>query len=189
MALAPAALVARVAAAVGPHAPAVVPGLPVVDTLKEVDGAGHVAGTVDRESLRRVQTPQAFRYADILAAHRAWDGPADAGDDAQVAQAAGLAIALVDGDEALHKLTFAEDFPAALPPVRVGTGYDVHRLETGEQLWLCGVRIPHDHGLSGHSDADVAIHALVDALLVMDGRLNPWSPRTTIRRSLTMVDA
>jgi 2-C-methyl-D-erythritol 4-phosphate cytidylyltransferase/2-C-methyl-D-erythritol 2,4-cyclodiphosphate synthase len=130
-----------------------------------------------REHLRRVQTPQAFRYAAILAAHRDWAGPADAGDDAQVAAAAGLEIALVAGDEALHKLTFANDFaqPANLAPphslappmlaMRVGTGYDVHRLADGEELWLCGVKIAHSQGLAGHSDADVAIHAVVDALL------------------------
>jgi 2-C-methyl-D-erythritol 4-phosphate cytidylyltransferase / 2-C-methyl-D-erythritol 2,4-cyclodiphosphate synthase len=112
-----------------------------------------------------VQTPQAFRFADILAAHRAWNGPTTAGDDAQVAQAAGLAVALVEGDEALHKLTYASDFAAKSPPVRVGTGYDVHQFAAGEELWLCGIKIDHTHGLAGHSDADVAIHALVDAVL------------------------
>jgi len=88
-----------------------------------------------------------------------------AGDDAQVAQAAGLSVALVEGDEKLHKLTFAGDFSADLPPVRIGTGYDVHRLADGEELWLGGVRIDHPRGLAGHSDADVAVHALVDAIL------------------------
>jgi 2-C-methyl-D-erythritol 4-phosphate cytidylyltransferase/2-C-methyl-D-erythritol 2,4-cyclodiphosphate synthase len=81
-----------------------------------------------------------------------------------VAQAAGIEVALVEGDEALHKLTYASDFASAAP-VRVGMGYDVHRLADGEELWLCGVRIEHRQGLEGHSDADVAIHALVDALL------------------------
>jgi 2-C-methyl-D-erythritol 4-phosphate cytidylyltransferase/2-C-methyl-D-erythritol 2,4-cyclodiphosphate synthase len=100
-----------------------------------------------------------------LGAHRDWTGDPDAGDDAQVAPVGGLQIALVEGDEALHKLTYATDFAAAGPAFRVGSGYDVHRLEEGEELWLCGVRIEHSHGLSGHSDADVAIHALVDALL------------------------
>jgi 2-C-methyl-D-erythritol 4-phosphate cytidylyltransferase/2-C-methyl-D-erythritol 2,4-cyclodiphosphate synthase len=118
-----------------------------------------------RDVLRRVQTPQAFRFDAILAAHQNWDGAPDAGDDAQVAQAAGLNVALVEGDEALHKLTFADDFAADLPPLRVGTGYDVHRLADGEELWLCGVKIDHPRGLAGHSDADVAIHALVDAIL------------------------
>ncbi|WP_374588099.1 bifunctional 2-C-methyl-D-erythritol 4-phosphate cytidylyltransferase/2-C-methyl-D-erythritol 2,4-cyclodiphosphate synthase [Novosphingobium sp.] len=145
-------------------APGAIPVLPVVDSLTTADGA-MMGAPARREDLRRVQTPQAFRYADILAAHRAWSGPADAGDDAQVARAAGLAVALVDGDEALHKLTFASDFAAARAPIRVGTGYDVHRFAPDEEMWLCGVRIEHHSGLSGHSDADVAIHALVDAIL------------------------
>ncbi len=144
--------------------PGAIPVLPVVDSLTRAAGA-LMGDPARREELRRVQTPQAFRYADILAAHRAWNGAADAGDDAQVARAAGLAIALVEGDEALHKLTFASDFAAPVLPMRVGTGYDVHRLATGEELWLCGVKIEHDRGLAGHSDADVAIHALVDAIL------------------------
>jgi 2-C-methyl-D-erythritol 4-phosphate cytidylyltransferase/2-C-methyl-D-erythritol 2,4-cyclodiphosphate synthase len=144
--------------------PGAIPVLPVADSLCHAEDA-QMGAPARREALRRVQTPQAFRYAAILAAHRAWDGPRVAGDDAQVAQAHGLTIALVDGDEALHKLTYTSDFAPSLPPFRVGTGYDVHALEAGEELWLCGVRIDHSHGLSGHSDADVAIHALVDAIL------------------------
>ncbi len=141
-----------------------IPVLPVVDSLAEADGT-KMGAPARREDLRRIQTPQAFRYADILAAHRAWIGAAEAGDDAQVARAAGIEIALVEGDEALHKLTFASDFSATPLPIRVGTGYDVHRLALGEELWLCGVKIDHDKGLAGHSDADVGIHALVDAIL------------------------
>jgi 2-C-methyl-D-erythritol 4-phosphate cytidylyltransferase/2-C-methyl-D-erythritol 2,4-cyclodiphosphate synthase len=144
--------------------PGAIPVLPVVDSLA-VDGGGTMAGAADRDSLRRVQTPQAFRFADILAAHRAWEGEATAGDDAQVLAANGGKVALVEGDEAMKKLTFAEDFAGDLPPFRSGTGYDVHRLAAGEELWLCGVRIEHDKGLTGHSDADVGIHAVVDALL------------------------
>jgi len=147
---------------------AAIPVLSVVDSLAHAERGenGAVMGpAAKRENLRRVQTPQAFDYAAILAAHRGWDGPTTAGDDAQVAQAWGLEVALVEGDEALHKLTFANDFAVQAPAVRVGTGYDVHRLTEGEELWLCGVRIEHTHGLAGHSDADVAIHALVDALL------------------------
>lgn len=148
--------------------PGAIPVLPVVDSLATADGE-LMGAPADRSALRRVQTPQAFRYAEILAAHRTWTGATDAGDDAQVARAAGLAVALIEGDELLHKLTFASDFGAgghdARPPVRIGTGYDVHRLVTGEDLWLCGVKIAHDRGLAGHSDADVAIHALVDAIL------------------------
>jgi 2-C-methyl-D-erythritol 4-phosphate cytidylyltransferase/2-C-methyl-D-erythritol 2,4-cyclodiphosphate synthase len=114
--------------------------------------------------MRRVQTPQAFRFANIIAAHRSWQGEPTAGDDAQVARAAGLAVALVEGDERLRKLTFAEDFMDT-PAPRTGTGFDVHRLAAGEELWLCGIRIDSDRGLAGHSDADVGLHAVVDALL------------------------
>ena len=159
----PCAVIERLLAAIAVH-PGAIPVLPIVDSLAEAAGA--VMGMpVDRSALRRVQTPQAFRFAGILAAHRNWSGVADAGDDAQIAHAAGMTVALVDGDECLSKLTFASDFAPALPPVRVGSGYDVHRLADGEELWLCGVKIAHSQGLAGHSDADVAIHALVDALL------------------------
>lgn len=163
----PADVISRLRTALGTHAGAI-PVLPLVDSLAEAKGE-RMGRPADRTALRRVQTPQAFHFDAILAAHQAWKGDSDAGDDAQVAQAAGLEIALVDGDEALHKLTFASDFaPAsgqAAAPVRIGTGYDVHQLTDGEDLWLCGVRIDHSQGLAGHSDADVAIHALVDALL------------------------
>lgn len=147
--------------------PGVIPVLAVVDSV--VRGSdGQRQGAVDRNGLYRVQTPQAFRFADILAAHREWTGNAEAGDDAEVAQAAGLGVALVQGDERLHKVTFAQDLRESsmlrrFP--RTGTGFDVHRLVAGEELWLCGIRVPHALGLAGHSDADVAIHALVDALL------------------------
>lgn len=159
----PAAVIHRLIAALAVQ-PGAIPVLPVVDSLTEADG-DLMGDLARREVLRRVQTPQAFRFVDILAAQRSWAGEANAGDDAQVARAAGLAVALVEGDERLHKLTFASDFASDLPPMRVGTGYDVHRLAAGEELWLCGVKIDHSHGLAGHSDADVAIHALVDAIL------------------------
>lgn len=155
-------VIARLIAALD-TAPGAIPVLPVVDSLAHADGS-LMGMPARREDLRRVQTPQAFRYDAILAAHRNWIGEPLAGDDAQVAQAVGLQVALVEGDEMLHKLTFAHDFGAA-PAMRIGTGYDVHRLVEGEELWLCGVKIDHSHGLSGHSDADVAIHALVDAML------------------------
>lgn len=159
----PAAVVERLVEALDRHKGAI-PVLPVVDSLAHADGA--VMGVpAQREQMRRVQTPQAFRFQDILAAHRNWTGPTTAGDDAQVAQAFGIDVALVEGDEALHKLTIPSDFAIAAPRFRVGTGYDVHRLSEGEELWLCGVKVEHTHGLAGHSDADVAIHALVDALL------------------------
>lgn len=164
----PREVIDRLLAALVEH-PAAIPVLPVVDSLA-VEASGLMAGSADREMLRRVQTPQAFRYADILAAHRSWNGARIAGDDAQVARAAGLAIALVDGDERLRKLTFAEDFMTPTPAPRVGSGFDVHRLVEGEELWLCGVRIEHSHGLAGHSDADVALHAIVDAILGAAGQ-------------------
>jgi 2-C-methyl-D-erythritol 4-phosphate cytidylyltransferase/2-C-methyl-D-erythritol 2,4-cyclodiphosphate synthase len=159
----PPPVVERLLAALQDHEGAV-PVLPLVDSIA-IAGGALMAGTADREALRRVQTPQAFRFADILAAHRAWTGEANAGDDAQVARAAGHEIALVAGDERLRKLTFAADFSSGDAMVRIGTGFDVHRLAPGEELWLCGVLIPHREGLSGHSDADVALHAVVDAIL------------------------
>jgi len=146
-----------------------IPVLPVVDSLA-LDKAGMMAGTADRDNLRRVQTPQAFQFAVILQAHRVWQGELNAGDDAQVLTATGQKVALVSGDERLKKITFAEDFVSEHKasnriPIRVGSGYDVHRLVAGEELWLSGLKIDHDKGLLGHSDADVALHAVVDALL------------------------
>ncbi|MEW9855568.1 bifunctional 2-C-methyl-D-erythritol 4-phosphate cytidylyltransferase/2-C-methyl-D-erythritol 2,4-cyclodiphosphate synthase [Novosphingobium sp. M1R2S20] len=158
-----AGVIERLCSALEQH-PAAIPVLPVVDSLAHAEGS-MMGAPARRDALRRVQTPQAFHFGSIMKAHQEWTGPTDAGDDAQVAQAAGLTVALVEGDEALHKLTYSSDFPTEAPAIRVGTGYDVHRLAEGEELWLCGVRIDHTQGLAGHSDADVAIHALVDALL------------------------
>ena len=157
--------------------PGAIPVLPVVDSLAFDDG-GMMSGTAPRESLRRVQTPQAFHLAEIITAHRNWPGAAEAGDDAQVMRSAGGEVGLVDGDERLKKLTYAEDFMVQLPAFRVGMGYDVHRLAKGEELWLGGVQIAHDHGLAGHSDADVALHALTDAVLgaVADGDIGAHFP-------------
>lgn len=159
----PIEVIQRLVAALDKH-PAAIPVLPMVDSLV-IESAGMMAGKGDRDILKRVQTPQAFRFNEILSAHHAWKGAPDAGDDAQVACQAGLPVALVEGDERLRKLTFAGDFMEDLAPIRVGTGFDVHRLGKGEELWLCGVHIEHDVGLVGHSDADVATHALVDSLL------------------------
>lgn len=145
---------------------AAIPVLPVVDSM--IRGAGDaMSGKVEREELYRVQTPQAFNFGTILDAHRRWEGAPDAGDDAQVAVAAGHEVLLAPGDEALRKVTFAADLEEhdMIRAPRTGMGFDVHRLVEGEELWLCGVKVPHGKGLSGHSDADVAIHALVDALL------------------------
>lgn len=162
----PREVVARLLAALN-DAQGAIPVLPVVDSIAVADDAGLMAGKAEREQLRRVQTPQAFRYPDILAAHRAWSGATDAGDDAQVLMAQPGAVALVDGHERLKKITFAEDFAdmSAAPAFRIGQGFDVHRLEAGEELWLGGVLVPHDKGLAGHSDADVALHAITDAVL------------------------
>ena len=166
----PFAVIERLLAALASH-PGAIPVLPVVDSLALAGNDGLMAGKAVRESLRRVQTPQAFGYNAILAAHRGWTGATEAGDDAQVLVASSGSVALVDGDERLKKITFAEDFvdiftaSGAAPAFRIGQGYDVHRLEVGEELWLCGVLVPHDKGLSGHSDADVALHAITDAVL------------------------
>ncbi|VVT03123.1 2-C-methyl-D-erythritol 4-phosphate cytidylyltransferase / 2-C-methyl-D-erythritol 2,4-cyclodiphosphate synthase [Sphingomonas sp. EC-HK361] len=141
-----------------------VPALPVADTLSRGDGT-----LVDRHDLYRIQTPQAFRTEVLRAAHAAWPAGRDATDDAQMVRALGGSIALVQGDPMLEKITYAEDFAVAEARIdwetRSASGLDVHRLEDGEELWLGGVLIPHTQGLSGHSDADVALHAITDALL------------------------
>ena len=145
-----------------------VPVLPVVDSLAL--GEERLGEPVPRERLVRVQTPQAFRFASILAAHRAAHG-GEATDDAQVARAAGLEVAMVEGDASLEKLTYAADFAraeqrlAASLVSRTGLGFDVHAFERSKPLWLGGLLVPHSHGLKGHSDADVVLHALTDAIL------------------------
>jgi 2-C-methyl-D-erythritol 4-phosphate cytidylyltransferase/2-C-methyl-D-erythritol 2,4-cyclodiphosphate synthase len=157
----PAAVIDRLLDALEAHDGAV-PALPVVDTLTTRDG-----GQIDREALIRVQTPQAFRLDAIRAAHAAWAGD-EPTDDAQVARTAGLDVVLVEGDPALEKLTYDADFARAeaarLVP-RTGSGFDVHAFGPGDHVWLGGIQIPHSRGLQGHSDADVALHALTDALL------------------------
>lgn len=149
-----------------------IPVLPVVDTLVREDGekAGDV---VDRAALRRVQTPQGFRLARLMEAHVDWQGFDEPTDDAQMVRSAGEAIVMVEGDSALEKITLPGDhkrLESSLAPAphfvtRTGLGFDVHRLEVGEALWLNGVKVPYTHGLAGHSDADVAVHAIVDAIL------------------------
>lgn len=147
-----------------------VPTLPVADTL--VRGASGAMGDgVERDGLHRVQTPQAFRFDAILSAHRAWNEAREATDDAQILKGWGHDVILVQGDERLEKLTYPQDFARAEAHLttprstRVGMGYDVHRLAPDEELWLGGILVPHDRGLAGHSDADVALHAIVDAML------------------------
>ena len=146
-----------------------IPAVPVADTLKRgLDGA--IAGTVPRDGLYRAQTPQAFRFATILDLHRRQDGDSDATDDAALFERAGLPVALVPGHEDNIKITYREDairmeriLSDQFEP-RTGTGFDVHVLEAGRKLILCGVEVPHEKGLAGHSDADVGIHALCDAI-------------------------
>lgn len=158
----PAGTVDRLLAALDKHEGAV-PVLPVADTLVHTDGT-----LVAREPLRRVQTPQAFRRDALVRAHQAWAGDAPT-DDAQMVRALGERVALVQGDQMLEKVTYPADFAAAEARIgyetRSASGFDVHRLEDGEELWLGGVLIPHHQGLSGHSDADVALHAITDAVL------------------------
>ncbi|MFS2109795.1 bifunctional 2-C-methyl-D-erythritol 4-phosphate cytidylyltransferase/2-C-methyl-D-erythritol 2,4-cyclodiphosphate synthase [Sphingomonas sp. Sphisp140] len=143
-----------------------IPGLPVADTLVSASGV-----SVPRDGLTRVQTPQAFRGEAIRAAHAAWPVESEATDDAQMVRALGLDVAVVEGSTMLEKITHPADFAAAEARfgaqmrVRTATGYDVHRFAEGEELWLGGVKVPYSRGLSGHSDADVALHAITDALL------------------------
>ncbi len=143
------------------------PALPVTDALwRGVEG--RVAGSQDRAGLYRAQTPQGFDFAAILAAHRA--DPGDAADDVEVARAAGIEVAIVPGDARNLKLTEAGDFARAealmgqAMDIRVGNGFDVHAFGPGDHVVLCGVRVPHDRGLVGHSDADVGMHAVTDAI-------------------------
>lgn len=148
---------------------AVIPGLRVADTLKRDNGLGIVRETVVREDLWRAQTPQGFKYSEILAAHREFMSDVLT-DDSAVAERAGLDVALIEGEEDNLKITTPADLEAAQRKMatgesRTGFGFDVHRFCAGEVVTLCGVGIPHTHALEGHSDADVAMHALTDALL------------------------
>jgi 2-C-methyl-D-erythritol 4-phosphate cytidylyltransferase/2-C-methyl-D-erythritol 2,4-cyclodiphosphate synthase len=146
-----------------------IPALPVADTLVRYDGM--MGDTVSRDALYRVQTPQAFLLGAVLAAHNAWPHDREATDDAQMVRDTGHAVTIVRGDPMLEKITHPADFAAAEARhaaslrARTAQGFDVHRFAEGEELWLGGIRIPHSKGLSGHSDADVALHAITDALL------------------------
>jgi len=149
------------------HAPGAAPGLAVTDALW-VGTDGAVTGTQDRSMLFAAQTPQGFRFDAILAAHRAH--PGGAADDVEVARAAGLDVRIIPGDTDNLKITRPEDFQRAerilrgKMDVRLGNGYDVHRFGPGQSVILCGVEIPFDRGLQGHSDADVGMHAVTDAI-------------------------
>jgi 2-C-methyl-D-erythritol 4-phosphate cytidylyltransferase / 2-C-methyl-D-erythritol 2,4-cyclodiphosphate synthase len=178
-------LIGRVIAALDGNA-AVVPALPVAETLKRAGANRYIVGTVDRHGLYAAQTPQGFAFDAILAAHRKAATAATSGftDDASIAEWAGIGVAIVDGSAANIKLTTPEDLRMAderlsaralpdirTPDIRTGQGFDVHRFTAGDHVWLCGLEIPHTHGLDGHSDADVGLHALTDALLgaIADG--------------------
>lgn len=161
------ALIGRVIDALD-DSPGALPVLPITDTVKR--GAdGVVTGTVPRDGLWRAQTPQGFRFADILAAHRA-AAAEDLTDDAAVAERSGLAVRLVAGDDDNLKVTTEDDLRRAgrrdeADETRTGYGYDVHRFCSGDHVMLCGIAVPHDAALAGHSDADVGLHAITDAVL------------------------
>ena len=166
---------------------AAIPTLPVTDTVKSVDAQGLVDQTLDRNALRLVQSPQAFAFAPLLAAHRraAAEGREDFTDDAALAEWAGMQVAVFAGEPGNIKITSPEDFArseamqfAALGDVRIGNGIDVHAFGPGDHVTLGGIRIAHDQSLIGHSDADVALHALTDAILgaLADGDIGAHFP-------------
>jgi 2-C-methyl-D-erythritol 4-phosphate cytidylyltransferase / 2-C-methyl-D-erythritol 2,4-cyclodiphosphate synthase len=153
---------------------AAVPGLAVTDTIKQTAEDERIVATPERATLRAVQTPQAFRFGLIRAAHLAArdEGARELTDDAAVAEWAGHCVFVFAGESGNVKLTTAEDFSRLearmlndLPDVRMGQGFDVHAFGEGDHVWLGGVKLPHDHGLVGHSDADVLLHAITDAVL------------------------
>lgn len=168
-----AALIGAAIKAVGTDGIAAIPALPVTDTIKRIDAAGQIAETPPRDRLVSVQTPQAFRFGALLAAHQAAFAAGQAGftDDAALMEWAGHPVTTFPGEPANVKLTHPEDFvragasAGASLVVRVGTGYDVHAFSDGDHVWLGGIRIAHDRGVLAHSDGDVALHALTDALL------------------------
>lgn len=179
-------IIDRVLDALG-RAAAAIAAEPVADTLKKADASGNIAGTVDRAGLWRAQTPQGFVYTTALELHRraAAEGRHDFTDDASLAEWAGIPVALVTGSSRNTKITTREDLEmadrlmtdTAYEP-RSGTGFDVHRFEPGDAVWLCGVKIPHVAKLEGHSDADVGLHALTDAVLgaIGDGDIGQHFP-------------
>ena len=172
---------------------AAAPGTRVSDTVKQVDDKGRVLSTPPRASLRAVQTPQAFRFPLILDAHRkaAAAGVADLTDDVAAAEWTGAEAYVFEGDSGNMKVTTSEDLAAAelrltsnlAGETRVGQGFDVHAFAPGDHVWLCGVRISHDRALKGHSDADVALHALADALYgaLGDGDIGAHFPPTDLQ--------
>jgi 2-C-methyl-D-erythritol 4-phosphate cytidylyltransferase/2-C-methyl-D-erythritol 2,4-cyclodiphosphate synthase len=180
------ALISRAIAAAA-QSGAAVPGIAVADTVKAVDADARVTETLDRGRLRLIQTPQAFAFEPLLAAHRkaAKEGREDFTDDAALAEWAGMRVAVFEGESGNIKMTNPEDFARAdavraaeLGDVRVGSGIDVHSFGPGDHVMVGGVRIPHSQALTGHSDADVGLHALVDAILgaLADGDIGSHFP-------------
>src|SRR5262245_40235151 len=166
---------------------AAIPAIPVTDTIKLIGDTGSIEATPERARLRIAQTPQSFRFDVILEAHRraAKEGRSDFTDDAAIAEWAGLTVATFEGDVANMKLTTPEDFvreearlAAQLGDIRTGTGYDVHAFGDGDHVMICGVRVPHSKGFLAHSDGDVGLHALVDAILgaLADGDIGSHFP-------------
>ncbi|APG12075.1 2-C-methyl-D-erythritol 4-phosphate cytidylyltransferase/2-C-methyl-D-erythritol 2,4-cyclodiphosphate synthase [Bradyrhizobium elkanii] len=166
---------------------AALPVVAVTDTIKVTGESGNVEDTPDRAALRIAQTPQSFRFDVILEAHRraAKDGRSDFTDDAAIAEWAGLTVATFEGDVANMKLTTPEDFvreearlASLLGDIRTGTGYDVHAFGEGDHVMICGMRVPHTKGFLAHSDGDVGLHALVDAILgaLADGDIGSHFP-------------
>jgi 2-C-methyl-D-erythritol 4-phosphate cytidylyltransferase/2-C-methyl-D-erythritol 2,4-cyclodiphosphate synthase len=168
---------------------AAIPGLPVTDTVKRIDRTVMIETTLDRNSIRLVQTPQAFAFSALLKAHRraATQGRDDFTDDAALAEWAGMKVSVFEGEPGNIKLTTPDDFAraealqaASLGDVRTGSGFDVHAFGPGDHVTLGGIRIPCDRALTGHSDADVALHALTDAILgaLADGDIGAHFPPT-----------
>ncbi len=180
-------IIGRVIDGLGRH-DSVIAAMPVSDTLKRAAADGVISDTVSRDGLWRAQTPQGFHYAAIFAAHTdaQRDSTLDFTDDAAIAEWAGLRVAVVEGSARNIKITTTEDFILAerllsdgsTVETRNGTGFDVHRFRDGDHVWLCGVQIPHTQALDGHSDADVGLHALTDALLgaIADGDIGQHFP-------------
>jgi 2-C-methyl-D-erythritol 4-phosphate cytidylyltransferase / 2-C-methyl-D-erythritol 2,4-cyclodiphosphate synthase len=170
--------------------PAVIAAMPVADTLKRANPDSTIAATLDRRSLWYAQTPQGFDFDVIVDAHSraAQAGRDDFTDDAAIAEWAGIPVKLIEGNAANVKLTTAADIAEADRKLsrsserefepRIGTGFDVHRFTAGDHVWLGGIKIAHSHGLEGHSDADVVLHALTDALLgtIGDGDIGQHFP-------------
>lgn len=166
---------------------AAIPALPLADTIKRVDASGRVLETLDRSGLRAIQTPQVFTFKPLLEAHRkaAEAGRSDFTDDAALAEWAGIEVTTFAGEAGNLKLTTSEDFQRAaaleamaLSDVRTGTGFDVHAFGPGDHVMLGGVKVPHTKGVLGHSDADVLLHALTDAVLgaIADGDIGKHFP-------------